>query len=168
MLERPKTAERMIVFLSLAVLMAGCRQDVAMDDLQRQRARLAVEQAMQSFEQAERERNAEALIAHFASIPEFHIYSDGKRLSYDAMAAYIREVFPTLRAIEGGFVDLDTIVLAPDAALVTGTFREATTDASGNTTRVHGAASWLWRQINGRSLIVYGQADHYPDADVGR
>ncbi len=134
-----------------------------MDDMQRQRVTAAVEDAMNSFEQAERERNAEALIAHFAPVPEFHIYSDGNRLSHDAMTAYIRETFPTLRSIDGGFVDLKIWVLAPDAALATGTFREATTDASGNTTRVRGSASWLWRQINGRWLIVFGQADHYPD-----
>jgi len=35
---------------------------------------------MQSFEQAERARDSDALIAHFAAIPEFHIYSDGTRL----------------------------------------------------------------------------------------
>jgi len=137
---------------------------VAMDDTQRKHVGIAVGEAMHSFEQAERGRNAEALIAHFAHVPEFHIYSDGNRLSYDAMAAYVRETFPTLRAIDGGFVDLNVIVLAPDAALATGTFREATTDASGNTTRVRGAASWLWRQINGRWLIVYGHADHHQDA----
>jgi hypothetical protein len=102
----------------------ACRQDW---DRQDQALRTG------SFEQAERGRNAETLLAHFARVPEFHIYSDGNRLPYDAMAAYIRETFPTLRAIEGGFVDLHIIVLAPDAALATGTFREATTDVSGNT-----------------------------------
>jgi ketosteroid isomerase-like protein len=134
-----------------------------MDDMQRKQVTVAVQEAMHSFEQAERGRNSEALLAHFARVAEFHIYSDGNRLTYDAMAAYIRETFPNLRAIEGGFVDLHITVLAPDAALATGTFREATTDASGNTTRVRGAASWLWRQISGRWLIVYGHADHYPD-----
>jgi ketosteroid isomerase-like protein len=153
-----------MILLSLAVLLAGCGQRVTMDDTQRKQVIIAVEAAMHSFEQAERGRNAEALLAHFAPVPEVHIYSDGNRLSYDAMAAYIRETFPTLRAIDGGFVDLNIIVLAPDAALATGTFREATTDASGNTTRVRGAASWLWRQINGRWLIVYGHADHHQDA----
>jgi ketosteroid isomerase-like protein len=143
---------------------AGYGQGVAMDDTQRKHVTIAVEKAMHSFEQAERERNTEALLAHFAPLPEFHIYSDGNRLSYDAMAAYIRETFPTLRAIEGGFVDLNIFVPAPDAALATGTFREATTDASGSTVRVRGAASWLWRQVNGRWLIVYGHADHHEDA----
>lgn len=118
---------------------------------------------MRSFEEAERARDAEALLAHFAAVPEFHIYNDGNRLSYDDMAGYVRATFPTLRSIEGGFVNLDVMVLASDAALTTGTFREATTDQAGKTTRVRGAASWLWRLINGRWLVVYGQADHYPD-----
>src|SRR3954469_1119817 len=140
-----------IVLLSVVVLLVDCGQrPVAMDETQRKRVAAAVEDAMHSFEQAERARDAEGLIAHFAAIPQFHIYSDGTRLSYDEMAAYIRRTFPTLRSIEGGFVDLNVMALAPDAALAAGTFREGTTDASGQTTRVRGAASWLWRQINGR------------------
>jgi ketosteroid isomerase-like protein len=134
-----------------------------MDDALRNRVSAAVERAMHAFEQAERDRDAESLIAHFAAVPEFRIYSDGACLSYDDMAAYVRGTFPTLRSIEGGFIDLTIFVLAPDAALAVGTFREATTDASGNTTRVRGAASWLWREVGERWLIVYGHADHYPD-----
>ena len=137
-----------------------------MDNSLRKSVTAAIEDAVRSFEQAEHARDAESLISHFAAIPEFHIYSDGTRLSYDEMAAYVRESFPTLRALEGGFVDLNVIVLAPDAALATGTFREATTDRSGNTTRVRGAASWLWRRVDGRWLIVYGHADHHPDVEA--
>jgi ketosteroid isomerase-like protein len=136
------------------------------DHTQRQQVTRAVESAMRSFEEAERARDADTLIAHFAVVPEFHIYSDGNRLSYDAMAAYIRGTFPLLVSVEGGFVDLDIMVLAPDAALATGTFREATTEVSGVTTRLRGAASWLWREIGGRWLIVYGHADHYPDEEA--
>jgi ketosteroid isomerase-like protein len=134
-----------------------------MDDALRVQVATEVEGAMRSFEQAERARDAETLIAHFAAIPAFHMYSDGTRLSFDQMTGYVRETFPKLRSLEGGFIDLNVIALAPDAALAAGTFRESTTDVSGNTTRVHGAATWLWRKINGRWLIVYGQADHYPD-----
>ena len=134
-----------------------------MEDNHREQLANAVRTAMEAFEQAERDRNAEALIAWFARVPEFHIYIDGDRWSYDAMTSYIRETFPTLQALEGGFVDLDVTVLAPDAALTTGTFREATTDASGTTTRLRGAATWLWRLIDGRWLIVYGHADHHED-----
>ena len=134
-----------------------------MDDTERTQIEAAVRDAMEAFERAERALDAEALIATFARVPEFHIYSDGKRLSYGAMTAYIRDAFPTLTSIEGGFIDLDVFVLASDAALATGTFRESTTDASGTTARVRGVASWLWREIDGRWRIVYGHADHYPD-----
>jgi len=123
----------------------------------------AVQEAMCSFENAERARDAEALCAHFARVPQFHIYIDGARVSYDEITALIRQTFPTLLSLEGGFVDLNVFVLAPDAALTTGTFRETTTEVSGKVTRLRGAASWLWRRIDGRWLIVYGQADHYPD-----
>ena len=137
-----------------------------MDDTQRKLVEAAVREAMEAFERAERGLDADALIATFAPVPGFHIYSDGKRLSYDAMTSYIRDAFPTLRSIEGGFVDLTIFVLASDAALATGTFRESTTDAAGTSARVRGAASWLWREIDGRWRIVYGHADHYPDVET--
>lgn len=123
---------------------------------------------MRSFEAAERARDAEGLIAHFAAVPDFHLYNDGQRVTYDDMVAGLRRTFPSLRSIEGGFSDIHVIVLSADAALATATFREAITDAGGKTTRVRGAASWLWRQLDGRWRIAYGQADHYPDEEHGR
>ena len=62
----------------------------------------------------ERAGDLDGVLAHFARIPEIHIYSDGQRLSYEATAAPV-----------------------PDAALATGTFRESTTDGR-QTTGVHG------------------------------
>jgi ketosteroid isomerase-like protein len=95
-----------------------------MDDTQRKLVEAAVREAMEAFERAERGLDADALIATFAPVPEFHI------------------------------------------ALATGTFRESTTDAAGTSARVRGAASWLWREIDGRWRIVYGHADHYPDVET--
>lgn len=131
-----------------------------MDDALRKQVVYAVTNALRSFEDAERARDAEAVIAHFARVPEFHIYNDGERVTYDALVALLRGTLPALQSLEGGFVDVDVIALAPDAALTTGTFQEATTNASGQTTRMRGAATWLWKLIAGRWLIVYGQADH--------
>jgi ketosteroid isomerase-like protein len=91
------------------------------------------------------------------------VYNDGQGVSYDVMTAGLRQAFAVLRAIEGGFSDIHIIVLAADAALATATFREAATDAEGKTTRVRRAASWLWRKLDARWQIVYGQADHYVD-----
>lgn len=120
----------------------------------------AVRAAMHTFEAAERAVDAEALIGHLAPVPEFHMYNDGQRLGYDALTGAVRNAFLTLRSIEGGFSDLTILVLAPDAALATASFSEALTMRDGQTIRQQGAASWLWRRLDGAWRIVYGHVDH--------
>jgi ketosteroid isomerase-like protein len=134
-----------------------------MDEPQRRQIAQTVEQALRSFEAAERALDADGLIRHFAAIPDFYLYNDGQRLSYEAMTTGVRSAFPTLRSLEGGFDDIQIIVLASDAALSTARFQETVTDRTGSSTRQHGVASWLWRQIEGEWRIVYGHVDHYPD-----
>jgi uncharacterized protein (TIGR02246 family) len=136
---------------------------MVIDDAQRDDVVVAIQAAMKSFEEAQRARDAERLIAHFAPVRDFHVYNDGSRVSYDAMSAAVRATFPTLQSIEGGFQDVRVIVLAPDAGLATATFRETVTDRAGSATSAHGAASWLWRSIDGRWCITYGHVDHYPE-----
>jgi uncharacterized protein (TIGR02246 family) len=134
-----------------------------MDETQRNETVAAVEAAMRSFEAAERALDPERLVAHFAPVEDFLVYNDGERVTYDVMVAGVRRTFPTLRSIEGGFSDLQVIVLGPDAALVAAAFREAITDEAGNTARARGAATWLWRRTDGDWRIVYGHVDHYPE-----
>ena len=123
----------------------------------------AVEAAMKSFESAERARDPERLIAHFAPVAGFHMFSDGQRLTYEVMTAGVRQALPSLRSLEGGFSDQHVEVLGPDAALVSSAFHDTVVDGSGATTRTRGAASWLWRRIDGQWRIVYGHVDHYPE-----
>jgi ketosteroid isomerase-like protein len=134
-----------------------------MTDAQREEIAGVVEARLRSFESAERSRDAEPLIAHFAAVPTFRIYNDGEAVGYDAIVAMIRTTFPNLRSIEGGFGDLQVSVLAPDHALVSASFRETVVDHDGVSTRSRGAVSWLWRLIDGQWYIVYGQVDHRPD-----
>jgi ketosteroid isomerase-like protein len=135
-----------------------------MDERERRRIVQSVEEALRSFESAERALDVNRLIRHFADVPEFHIFNDGQRLSYDEMTKVLRATFPTLRSIEGGFSDVSVMVLASDAALLTAVFQETVTDGRGNTVSQHGVASWLWRQLDGQWRIVYGHLDHYPDS----
>ena len=127
-----------------------------------------VEQALRSFEAAELALDVDGLIRHFAHVSEFHIYNDGQRLSYEQMTAGVRTTFPMLHSIRGGFDDIEIIVIAPDAALSTATFHETITDRSGGSLQQRGAASWLWRLIDGEWRIVYGHLDHYPVAGDDR
>jgi uncharacterized protein (TIGR02246 family) len=155
---------RVLVRLGILAAMVGClRSPGVVDETQKKEIVAAVEAAMRSFEAAERARDPERLIAHFASVPGFHVYSDGQRLTYEAMVAGVRQAFPTLRSIEGGFSDLQVSVLSPESALVSASFRETVTDNTGTATRSRGAASWLWRRIDAQWRIVYGHVDHYPD-----
>lgn len=134
-----------------------------MDETEKARIVASVRAEMRSFEAAERRRDAEGLLSHFAPGPEFHVYSDGQRLTYEAMAAGVRQAFPGLRSLEGGFHEVQVSVLGPELALVSAGFRETVTDSAGAVTRSRGAVSWLWRRADGRWRIVYGHVDHHPD-----
>lgn len=122
----------------------------------------AVASRMASFEAAERALDAEALLAHFSTFGDFVLHNDGQRIDFDTVAANVRSAFPTLRALEGGFSDLEIRVLASDAALVTALFQETITMGDGTVVSQRGAATWLWRERGGSWTIAYGHVDHYP------
>jgi ketosteroid isomerase-like protein len=122
-----------------------------------------IQRRMQSFEAAERARDANALLAHFADVPGFRFFNDGHTVAYAQLAEMVRSTFPTLRALEGGFSDLQVLVLGPEHALVSAAFSESVTGWDGSTVKARGAASWLWRRIGSEWRIVYGQVDHRPD-----
>jgi len=160
-----KSLDVTVLALFMSWLAMGCAADKAdMNESQRAQIRDSIERRMQSFEAAERALDGEALIGHFAESPDFYLYNDGERLDRDAMAAGVRAAFPGLRSIEGGFSELQVVVLAPDAALATAVFRELITDRAGNTARQRGAATWLWKHEGGEWRIAYGHVDHYPDS----
>jgi ketosteroid isomerase-like protein len=123
----------------------------------------AVEARMRTFEAAERALDAEALIAHFVPGGGFYLHNDGERVSYHSVTGLVRNAFPTLRSIDGGFQAVDILVLAPDAALATATFRETITQNDGEVVRQRGAVSWLWRYLDGEWRLTYGHVDHYPE-----
>lgn len=130
--------------------------------------RKEVELRTASFETAERSRDADALMRHFSDAGDFYMHSDGQRLGLDDLAATVRGAFPTLAALEGGFVDLKVHVLAHDAALATARFQETITTKSGAAVHQRGAASWLWRLRDNEWKIVYGHVDHYPASPAGK
>ena len=57
-----------------------------MENTQREAIVTVVEGRVRSFEAAERARDPERLIAHLASVPEFHFYHDGRRATYALLA----------------------------------------------------------------------------------
>ena len=137
-----------------------------MENAQREAIGAAVEARMRSAEAAERLADGEEMLAHFASGPDVYFYNDGQRWTYAALAAALRSSgFRSFKgSIEPGFGNLRVWVVGVEYALVTATFRRTVTDSSGAVTRSQGELSWLWRNIDGQWLIVYGQTDHRPDS----
>jgi ketosteroid isomerase-like protein len=157
----PIRARKLIAAVGALTVAACARTVTTMDESRRSQVAQQVEQQMRSFEAAERALDVEKLLEHFANASDFCMFSDDQRLTFEVMATGVRNTFPTLRAIEGGFSDLHVTVLASDAALVSATFRETVTDRNGNVAAQQGVATWLWRTVGDHWRIAYGHVAHY-------
>jgi ketosteroid isomerase-like protein len=132
-----------------------------MDNTQREAIVAAVRARMQSFEAAERARDAERLLAHNAPPPDFQIYHDGRPGTYAALQAAVRGGLPALRSLDVTYAELQISVLSAEYALLGATFRrEMVIAASGAVNVSEGAVSYLWRNIDGQWLIVHGHISH--------
>ena len=132
-----------------------------MENAQREAIVAAVEVRVRSFEAAERARDPERLIGHFASVPEFHFYHDGRRATYPMMTAGVRSALPAVRSLEVTYGDVHVSVLTAEYALVSATFRRETViDGTGAASQSQGGVSWLWRNADGQWLIVHGHISH--------
>jgi ketosteroid isomerase-like protein len=132
-----------------------------MENAQQEAISAAVRARVKSFEAAERARDPEQLLAHYASAPEFHFYHDGRRANYDVMAAGVRKALPGVRSLEVVYGDLEVSVLAADCALVSATFRrDMVINSTGAAIHHEGAVSWVWRNIGGKWLIIHGHISH--------
>ena len=132
-----------------------------MEQAQRHAIAAAVRARMQSFEAAERARDAERLLAHNAAPPDFQIYHDGRPGTYAALQLGVRGGLPALRSLDVTYGDVQIAVLSAEYALLSATFRrEMVIAASGATSLSEGAVSYLWRNIDGQWLIVYGHISH--------
>ena len=108
-----------------------------MEIAQRQSIVSAVEARIHSFEAAERDLDAERALAHFASLPEFHVYNDGQLLTYEQVAAGVRGGFSKVRAMETPFSNLRVSVLSSEHALVTASLRRTVTDTAVSANRTY-------------------------------
>jgi ketosteroid isomerase-like protein len=132
-----------------------------MDNAQREAIVSAVRARMQSFEAAERARDAERLLAHNAAPPDFQIYHDGRPSTHAALQAGVRGGLPALRSLDVTYGDVQISVLSTEYALLSATFRrEVVIAASGASSLSEGAVSYLWRSIDGQWLIVHGHISH--------
>lgn len=123
---------------------------------------VAVRSVMDTFLTAERERNAEEVVRLLA--PDFYMYGDGVRHGYDSVAAQILGTMPALQRMEPTWDEMEVSALGPNHALVTFTFRDLIVDAAGDTIRLRGPTTLVWRWDETGWKMTYADADHYPDS----
>ncbi len=148
------------------LLLAACGPGTApLTDAERATVTASVDSATRAFEAAERARDAEGVIAHLA--PQFYMYVDGVRSGYDSVVAGIRRTMPSFQHFEPNFGNVEVIVLGRNAAVVSMTFHDSIVAETGDLLRLRGPTTLVWERRATDWLIVYADADHYPDS-VGR
>ena len=111
-----------------------------MDNSEREAVIAAVTARVRSFEAVERTHDPEGLVAHYASVPEFYFYHDGRRATHDVMAAGVRKALPAVRSLDVTYADLEVSPLGSEYALASATFkREIVMEGAGTN---HTAAGW--------------------------
>jgi hypothetical protein len=151
-----------------ALLATACQQpapEPVLTAADEQRIVATVESLTAAFEQAERQRYPERVLAFIA--PDFYMYADGVRSDYDEVVAGIREI-ESFQHFEPGWADLEVRVLGPNAAVASFTFRDSIVTGAGDVLLAGGATTLIWERRDGQWQVVYADADHYPvviDAD---
>lgn len=152
------------IYVSLALLActAACSPppDANMTDAERRTTAAAVDSATNSFRNAQRALDTERTVAHIA--PDFTMYLDGARTTYDSVIASIRASLPTFTHVESQYSDVSVRVLSRDAAVVSFTFRDSVVTNAGVTMRFTGPTTLVWERRGDDWRIVHADADHYP------
>lgn len=148
-------------FVWFLVVAIGCSNERGvLTDTERLAIQHSVDSATRAFAQAQRDLDADRVIAHLA--PEFYMYLDGVRVDYDAIVPTMRASFGALRQLDTRFRDVEVIVLGPNAAVTTFTFHDEVTDSTGTVAIGTGPTTLAWVRNDHDWLIVYADADHYP------
>ena len=140
-------------------MVAGCASARPLTQEERDEIGTAVDSATRSFQEAERARDAERIIAHLA--PDFYIYVDGVRNSYAQSSEMIRQAMPTLHVFEPAWNDLEIRVLGRNAAVASFVFRDSMVTVDGDVTVTTGPTTLIWERRGDDWLVVYADADHY-------
>jgi ketosteroid isomerase-like protein len=145
----------------VVLAVSACAAPASMSEAERARIEGDVRARVDAFQEAERRRDPDAILAFLA--PDFYMYVDGARADYDTVAAQIRSTMPSLQRFETTWSDVEVRALGRDHALVSLVFRDEVTDETGLTTNLRGPTTFVWRLECGDWRILYADADHYPD-----
>lgn len=150
----------LVLLLATLAFNGACSSREPRPDFDPDEVTIEVLHAVHALARADRTRDAQGVLSLLA--PDFYMYGDGERIDRATAARQIQDSLPKLQSFETDFEEIQVTPLAPDAALVSMTFRDRITDAQGNVTHTRGPSTFVWRLREGRWQIAYLDADHYP------
>lgn len=151
--------------LPLSLLALGCAsQPAPLTDAERAAIVAGVEASVDAYREAGLRRDLEGMMALWADVEGFVIAGDGELMDYAAMAQGARDEMTTMQSVPYiEFSDRHTYVLARDAASHTARFRWAAVLTTGDTLRVRGAWTWVFKNFDGAWKVVQSGGTHLPE-----
>ncbi len=123
----------------------------------------AVEARVNGYVDAARRRDVDWFLGFWADTDEFVLAGDGNLVGHDGWADQVRKAVADTRDILAfEFFNRHTYVLARDAAVHTTQFRWALVQMNGDTLRMHGSWSYVFKKIDGVWKVVHSAGTHLP------
>lgn len=124
----------------------------------------AVEARINGYVEAARRRDLSWFLDFWADVDEFVIAGDGNLVAHDVWADQLRQAVANMREVlDFEFFNRHTYVLARDAAVHTTQYRWAIVQSSGDTLRMHGSWSYVFKNFDGVWKVVHSAGTHVPD-----
>jgi ketosteroid isomerase-like protein len=124
----------------------------------------AVEARIDSYVEAARRRDLNWFLDFWADVDDFVLAGDGNLVGRDAWVDQLRKAVADIREfIDFEFFNRHTYVLARDAAVHTTQYRWAIVKTSGETLRMHGSWSYVFKNFDGVWKVVHSAGTHLPD-----
>ncbi len=123
----------------------------------------AVEARVNGYVDAARRRDVNWFLDFWADTDEFVVAGDGNLVGHDGWSDQVRKsVADTREILDFEFFNRHTYVLSRDAAVHTTQFRWALVQTSGDTLRMHGSWSYVFKNFGGVWRVVHSAGTHLP------
>ena len=124
----------------------------------------AIEARVDGYIDAARRRDINWFLDYWANVEGFVIAGDGNLMDHAAWEQQLRSaVAGTREILNFEFFNRHTFVLARDAAVHTTQFRWGMLGANGDTLRMHGSWTYVFKEYDGVWRVVHSAGTHLPD-----
>jgi ketosteroid isomerase-like protein len=152
------------VFIATLGVMACSAAPADLTQAERAVIASAVEARVNGYVDAARRRDVSWFLDFWADTDDFVLAGDGNLVGYAAWADQLRKaVADTREILDFEFFNRHTYVLARDAAVHTTQFRWALVQANGDTLRMHGSWSYVFKDFDGVWRVVHSAGTHLSD-----